>query len=69
MPDEHGMTKGTGTCPTCHRRYTLKDNGTLRKHWARDGMGKALPFSNPCEGSGKRPFVIGSAAPGPSTTQ
>lgn len=42
-------------CPTCKRAYLLKHDGTLRKHWARDGMGRGLPFSDPCAGSGQKP--------------
>ncbi|MCG6493407.1 hypothetical protein [Kitasatospora sp. A2-31] len=44
-----------GSCPSCSRRYQLKADGTLRKHWSRDGMGRGLPFSEPCAGSGTRP--------------
>lgn len=43
------------TCPTCNRPYSLKRDGTIRQHWKRDGMGKGLPFSEPCTGSGKPP--------------
>lgn len=44
-----------GTCPVCRRDYQLNRSGTLRKHWKRDGMGRGLPFSDPCGGTGKRP--------------
>lgn len=45
----------TGTCPICGRSYRLKNDGTLRSHWKRDGMGNGLPFSDPCDGSGQKP--------------
>lgn len=50
--------KPTGTCPVCNRPYQLKTNGTLRNHWKRDGMGKGLPFSDPCSGVGQPPTAI-----------
>lgn len=39
-------------CPVCGRPYKVTASGTIRKHWKRDGMGKGLPFSDPCDGSG-----------------
>jgi len=48
-------TPRRGTCPTCGREYTLIKGGRLRSHWKRDGMGKGLPFSDPCPGSGEQP--------------
>lgn len=44
-----------GICPVCLRPFVLKKDGALRKHWARDGMGKGLPFSDPCTGTGGQP--------------
>jgi hypothetical protein len=47
--------KITGTCSACGRSFAVTRLGKLRKHWARDGMGKGLPFSDPCTGSGTAP--------------
>lgn len=54
-PHQRTAAPGNGVCPTCGRTYQLKTDGTLRKHWARDGMGKGLPFSDQCGGSGRPP--------------
>ena len=51
------MSPEFGICPVCNRSFKIKDNGTLRKHWKRDGMGKSLPFSDPCDGSGQPPVT------------
>lgn len=50
-------TKPKGTCPVCKRLYQLTKEGALRSHWKRDGMGKGLPFSDPCDGSGGKPVA------------
>lgn len=46
---------GHGACRVCGRTFVLTKTGLVRRHWARDGMGKGLPFSNPCDGSGETP--------------
>jgi hypothetical protein len=48
-------TPKRGTCRVCGRDYQLTRDGLLRKHWKRDGMGRGLPFSDPCLGSGQQP--------------
>jgi hypothetical protein len=59
LQDAHEAWRGkTGTCPVCGRPYQLTKTGSIRKHWARDGMGKGLPFSDPCTGTGQTPKEI-----------
>jgi uncharacterized Zn-finger protein len=42
-----------GTCPVCHLRYTLTDNGTLPVHLDENVSGRKSPLH--CEGAGRPP--------------
>jgi hypothetical protein len=42
-----------GTCPACHRPYTLTDNGTLPLHLEKQANG--FKPSPPCAGVGQSP--------------
>lgn len=49
-----------GTCPACHRQFTLTMKGTLRHHLERSIVGRQ--FSPPCKGAGQKPLKGQSGA-------